>query len=114
MTRWLRGIGHPNLKMLLDVGHCLISGEDPFATVMTCGDQVGYVHFDDNDGQGDLHWPLLTGKLTEETLGQMIGALFTEEYKGGTSLELNPTNVDPERGLSEGKALLERLLSTYY
>src|SRR5262249_54766835 len=58
---WLGRVGHDNLALLLDVGHCLISGEDPAVAVTRAGPRLGYVHLDDNDGAGDLHWPLLTG-----------------------------------------------------
>src|SRR5262249_42958204 len=60
---WLEGVGHTNLSLLLDVGHCLISGEDPADAVRRAGGRLGYVHLDDNDGVADLHWPLLAGRL---------------------------------------------------
>src|SRR5205085_4210790 len=62
---WLKQVGHPNLALLLDVGHCLISREEPSRAVAQAGAFIGYVHFDDNDGVNDVHWPLLTGRLTE-------------------------------------------------
>ena len=29
---------------------------------------LGYVHLDDNDGINDLHWSLLEGVMTDESL----------------------------------------------
>src|SRR5262249_24933547 len=46
---WLRRLNHDNLFLLLDVGHCLISEEDPSQAVVQAGDLLGYVHLDDND-----------------------------------------------------------------
>jgi sugar phosphate isomerase/epimerase len=103
---WLEGVGHANLGLLLDVGHCLITAEDPAEVVRRAGPRLGYLHFDDNDGAGDLHWPLLTGRLTEETLTRLFAALRASAYRGPFSLELNPANAEPERALTEGKALL--------
>jgi sugar phosphate isomerase/epimerase len=63
--------------MLLDVGHCLISGEDAAAVIQRAGERLGYVHLDDNDGVGDLHWPLFHGRLTREQLANAMTALRT-------------------------------------
>jgi sugar phosphate isomerase/epimerase len=107
---WLDELAHPNLFLLVDIGHCLISGEDPAGVVRQAGARLGYVHFDDNDGAGDIHWPLLTGRLTEGALRQVIGALTVADYRGALALELNPQNADPIAALRDGKALLERLI----
>ncbi len=106
---WLEQVGHPNLALLLDVGHCLLSGEDPAAVIRQAGDRLGYVHFDDNDGAGDLHWPLLTGRLTEDVLRATLVALRDVKYRGALALELNAGGPDPVGALRQGKALLERL-----
>lgn len=106
---WLEAVHHPNLYLLLDVGHCLISGEDPAAAVDRAGSRLGYVHLDDNDGQGDLHWPLLTGKLTREMLQDVVAALRRNQYQGALALELNPKHADPVDALRRGKELLGEL-----
>jgi sugar phosphate isomerase/epimerase len=108
---WLERVNHPNLYLLLDVGHCLISGEDPAQAVDQAGKRLGYVHLDDNDGRGDLHWPLLTGKLTGEQLKAGLTALVRNQYAGSLALELNPNNPDPVDALRQGKTLLEGLMS---
>lgn len=106
---WLEHVGHANLKLLLDVGHCLISKEDTAAVVAQAGDRLGYVHFDDNDGVGDLHWPLLAGAWTEDGLKTVLAALRKGRYRGALALELNSANADPVEALRQGKELLERL-----
>jgi sugar phosphate isomerase/epimerase len=107
---WLEQLGHANLGLLLDVGHCQISREDPAAAVVQAGPLLGYVQLDDNDGVGDLHLPLLAGQLTEEQLASVLGTLRLHGYAGALALELSPRNEEPERALAEGKALVERLL----
>jgi sugar phosphate isomerase/epimerase len=107
---WLEGIGHANLALLLDVGHCLISHEDPQGAVVQAGARLGYLHFDDNDGVGDLHLPLMAGQVTEEMLTALLGTLRLGPYQGPIALELNPQNTDPEAGLAQSKALLERFM----
>jgi sugar phosphate isomerase/epimerase len=109
---WLESIQHPNLFLLLDVGHCLISGEDPAQAVEQAGKRLGYVHLDDNDGRGDLHWPLLTGKLTRAQLLAVLAALTRNHYQAALALELNSKNPDPVEALRQGKMLLEELQGT--
>jgi sugar phosphate isomerase/epimerase len=108
---WLARVGHPNLGLLLDVGHCLITGEDPAAVVRRAGDRLAYVQLDDNDGAGDLHWPLLTGRLTEHHLEDLAAALRAVGYRGGMDLELNPGTADPVAALREGKEIVERFFA---
>jgi sugar phosphate isomerase/epimerase len=106
---WLEQIHHENLSLLLDVGHCLLSGEDAAGIVAQAGPRLGYVHFDDNDGQSDLHWPLLAGRLTEDGLRSVLAALRMAEYDRALALELNPAGAEPFQVLRAGKAILERL-----
>ena len=106
---WLNELGHGNLFLLLDIGHCLMTAEDAAEIVRQAGARLGYVHCDDNDGVGDLHWPLLTGRLTRDGLHSLGAALRSVEYRGPLSLELNASNADPIAALREGKAQLEQL-----
>jgi sugar phosphate isomerase/epimerase len=103
---WLK---KTELALLLDVGHCLISEEDLVGAVHKAGDRLGYVHLDDNDSVGDLHWPLLTGRLTHDMLDAFLAVLREVEYRGGLGLELNPDNADPVKALRDGKQIVERL-----
>jgi sugar phosphate isomerase/epimerase len=109
--QWLEQLDHSNLFLLMDVGHCSISCEDAAEMVTRAGARLGYVHFDDNDGVGDLHWPLLTGKLTEDSLRAILSAMSAAGYRGPLALELNPVNADPVAALRDGKDLLERFLN---
>jgi sugar phosphate isomerase/epimerase len=108
---WLEGSEHQNLSLLVDIGHCLISSEDPAEVIAQAGPRLGYVHFDDNDGVGDLHWPLLTGRLTQDCLDGTCRALAGIGYKEALALELNPANSEPAEALRAGKELLERIWS---
>ena len=64
-----------------------MSKEDPAAVIAAAGDRLGYVHLDDNDGEGDLHWSLLEGVLTEKALAATFAALALSQYTGPASLE---------------------------
>ena len=106
----LHDLRHPNLYLLYDSGHIQMSGENPAAVIAAAGDRLGYVHFDDNDGEGDLHLALLDGVMTEKTLLETIGALREIDYPGPVSLELHPELADPVDALTRSRDILLRAL----
>lgn len=104
--RYLSAIDHPNLGLLFDIGHIQISGEDPAGVIREAGDRLVYVHLDDNDGQGDLHWALLDGVLTTETLRNTFDALKDIGYTGAVSLELSPQLEEPYVALERSRQIV--------
>jgi sugar phosphate isomerase/epimerase len=106
---WLDETGLDELTLLLDLGHCLISREDPCDIVTRARNRLGYVQLDDNDGVNDVHWPLLSGVLTEEMLRDFLRRLRDTKYRGGIALELSAKLDDPLRNLMEGKRIVEGL-----
>ena len=111
LLEWLRDAAHPNLALLLDVGHCLISAEDPAGVARAAGRLLGYVHLDDNDGVGDLHWPLLTGRLTPAHLTDLATALRDTAFTGGLSLELKAAASERAFILRAGQEIAASLLT---
>jgi sugar phosphate isomerase/epimerase len=108
---WLPEAAHPNLYLLLDIGHCLLTKEDTVAAVHSAGPRLGHVHMDDNDAARDLHLPLLAGKLTDADLRRAIAALREAGYAGGVSLELSPDNPQPRDAVRDSKAILDRIMA---
>ena len=109
--KFLDTIGHPNLYLLLDLGHLQISDEDPVEVIECAGGRLGYVHLDDNDGKGDLHLPLLQGVMQETDLERTVAALKSVGYEDAVSLELSPKLTDPLQSLEEGYQLVAPLLT---
>ncbi len=109
-VEYLRSINHPNLFLLLDLGHLQISNEDPASVIAAAGSLLGYVHLDDNDGKGDLPLPLLDGIMTMDTLHRTFRALQGSGYAGNVSLELNPSLDDPLEGLIRSRRVVEELV----
>ena len=107
---FLRDMGHPNLFLLLDIGHAQMSGEEPAAVISDAGPLLGYVHLDDNDGSRDLHLALTDGVLTEAALGDTVAALRDIGYRGGLSLELNPELPDPADSLRRSREIALRAM----
>jgi len=108
---WLRAQGLEDMNLLLDLGHCLISKEDPCQVTANAGDRLGYVQLDDNDGVGDVHWSLLTGALTEAKLREFLQYLRDSSYRAGVALELNPALKEPLRNIVQSKKIVEEMIS---
>ncbi len=92
---YLRDIDHPNLYLLLDIGHAQITDEDVPSAIADAGPLLGYVHLDDNDGADDLHLALCDGVLTPDALAATFAALKEHGYSGRASLELHPKLPNP-------------------
>lgn len=107
---FIRRADHDNLFLLYDSGHVQMSGEDPAAVIANAGERLGYVHFDDNDGLSDLHWSLLDGVMTDESLLETLRALDAVGYQGALSLELSPALPKPARALAESHDVLMRAI----
>ena len=111
---FIRAIDHPNLGLLFDIGHVQISGEDPASVIRQAGQRLAYVHLDDNDGQSDLHWALLDGVLTAETLRDTFRALADIGYSGPVSIELSPRLRDPFGALQRSRQLVLNCGAAYF
>ena len=107
---FLREVGHPNLFLLLDIGHAQMSDENPASIISDAGPLLGYVHLDDNDGSRDLHLGLTDGILTEAALADCIAALRDIAYRGNLSLELHPGLPDPLDALGKSREIALRAM----
>lgn len=105
---FIRQADHENLYLLYDSGHIQLSGEDPKSVIANAGDRLGYMHLDDNDGVKDLHWSLLDGVMTDESLMATLRALEAIGYAGALSLELSPALANPAKALRESRDVLMR------
>jgi len=106
---YLRGLDHPNLYLLFDIGHAQISHEEIHASILNAGPLLGYVHLDDNDGQGDLHCALLDGVMTEQSLVSVADALEQIGYTGPASLELHWELPDPLDAIQRSWDVLQKI-----
>ena len=106
---WLNTDGLESMKMVLDLGHCLISKEDPCVVVTQAGDLLGYVQLDDNDGINDVHWPLLSGALTDAMLRDFLRKLRDVNYRAGVALELNGKLEQSLRNVIDGKRIVAQM-----
>ena len=73
------------MKICLDTGHCLVTGQQPGDAVRLIGrDLLAALHVHDNDGTGDLHrWPF-TGKADWADFSAALGEIG---FSGPLTLE---------------------------
>jgi sugar phosphate isomerase/epimerase len=109
---FVEGSQQPNLHLLLDIGHTLISGEKSHEIVTAAGRRLGSVQLNDNDGKTDRHWALLDGRLRQEDLAMTLEALGKIGYDGTLGLELANDRASVGGGLSRARNLLLRMQLT--
>jgi len=109
---FVQRVNHPNLYLLLDVGHTLLSKEKPWDIIAAAGDRLGYVQMSDNDGKKDRHWALLDGRLTAEDLTRTLEALTQVGYQGTLGLQLSRKLRVLASEFSRNRNLLLRLQMT--
>ncbi len=96
---FVREAEHENLFVLLDFGHCLITGENPSQSIRNAGDRLGYVHVDDNGGQADDHYALFDGVLKSSVIESFLDTLAASDYDGGIGLEFKSNILSPMSAL---------------
>lgn len=100
---FVRKLGHPALHVLVDLGHNLITREDPAEAVQKAGDRLGYVHIDDNDGKGDLHWALFDGVLKPAVMDRFLTALEESGYDGTIGIEIRNSLPAPMTSVASAR-----------
>ncbi|MBI4306728.1 MAG: sugar phosphate isomerase/epimerase [Chloroflexi bacterium] len=93
--QFARSLGAPNLYVLIDLGHTLMTGEDPAEAARQAGDRLGYVHIDDNDGRSDLHLPIFEGVLKPRAIDGFLRALEECGYDRAIGIEMKNSLPGP-------------------
>jgi hydroxypyruvate isomerase len=79
----VRLVGEPSVRLLYDVYHSIVMGEDPATVLTDAGELVGHVHIADapgrhEPGSGTIDWP------------KQLSALRMARYDGPLGLEYMP------------------------
>ena len=80
----IRDVDDPAVRLLYDLYHSIVMGEDPQEVLAGSGHLVGHVHIADvpgrhEPGTGTIDWPL------------QLAALRSAEYSGAIGLEYKPS-----------------------
>ena len=84
-----RAVDSPHFKILYDLYHSVVEGEDPVAELANAGEMIGYVQVADHPGRGEpgtgtIDWPA------------QFAALTRSSYRGPVGLEYFPTRATLE------------------
>ena len=106
---FIRYIDHPNLYLLLDIGHNQIASESVPEAIEVAGDRLLYVHVNDNDGKNDTHLGLLEGVQREESLQAALRAVALSPYVRSVSIEVSSKLDNPRTSIRNSLVVLRRL-----
>ncbi len=81
-------VGAPALRLLADLYHLSVNGDDIPAVIAAFGDRIGHVQIADDPGRAEPG----TGTIDFDGL---LARLFARGYRGHVSLEYRPTASDP-------------------
>ncbi len=81
-------VGEPALRLLADLYHLSVNGDDIAGAIEHFGDRIGHVQIADDPGRGEPG----TGSLDLERYLALLGA---RGYRGNVSLAYRPSSADP-------------------
>jgi hydroxypyruvate isomerase len=75
------GVGSPNLKLLYDIYHSSVEGEDVLALLVEHKDQIGYIQLADTNGRGEpgtgtVDWPNVLKTVDAIGYNEVVGLEF--------------------------------------
>ncbi|WP_232021696.1 MULTISPECIES: hydroxypyruvate isomerase family protein [Pseudonocardia] len=80
--------GSDDVRLLLDVFHLAVNGDDPAAAIDQHADRIGHVQIADAPGRGEPG----TGTLP---IAALVDRVVAAGYRGRISLEYRPVTADP-------------------
>lgn len=89
MLAFLRFVDHPRLHACWDTGHANCEGPQ-YDDIMTLGDELYAIHYNDNRGKRDEHMLPFLGTLNHD---EVISALIDSGYRGYFTLESSSSLV---------------------
>ena len=92
MVDFLRFVGHPLLHACWDTGHANCEGSQ-YDDIITLGDELYAIHYNDNHGKRDEHLIPYLGTLNHD---EVINALTDIGYKGYFTLECCSSLISKE------------------
>lgn len=123
MVRMCEALG-PRFKICLDIGHCVLTQDDPAKSVRICGDKLYALHCHDNDGMEDLHTMAFMSQATTYIKGfkplrvdwhELMQALKDVDYKGTLNFETGaPGPRELHEPIFRWYAKIARYLADYF
>jgi len=90
-------VGRPNMGITLDVGHCLMAGENPAQSVAILGEHLFGVHLNDGHSRIGAEDGLVLGSVHGTMALELMYWLQRIGYAGHLYMDTFPRNEDPVR-----------------
>ena len=89
----IQDVGDPSVRLLYDLYHSVVMGEEPKQVLAASGDLVGHVHIADvpgrhEPGTGTIDWPMQLSALRAAGYSGPIGLEYRPSRDTSSSLEL--------------------------
>jgi len=111
----VREIDRPNMGVTLDVGHCLMAGENPAQSVALLGADLFGVHLNDGHSRLGAEDGLMLATAHPTMALELMYWLQRVQYRGHLYMDTFPHNEDPvaecEFNIRRAKVLWARALA---
>lgn len=104
----IKAFRHPLLGANLDIGHCVVEGDDPVAAVRSLGEAIWNIHFEDIAGR--VHRHLIPGE-GEIDFTSILKTIADVGYRRYVTLELYPYKEDPDGAGQKGLDHIKRIVA---
>jgi len=105
-------VSRPNMGITLDVGHCLMAGENPAQSAALIGDKLFGIHLNDGHSRLGAEDGLMLGTVHSAMAVELMYWLQRIQYRGHLYMDTFPHNEDPVRecefNIRRAKALWAR------
>ena len=107
VAEWREQLDFPELRLALDVGHCLVTQDvDPAAAIRAAPDRLGTIHLEDMRRGVHEHLPIGEGEMD---IAGVLGALREVGYNRLVCLELSRDSHRADRLVPDTRRLLAEL-----
>lgn len=90
-------VGRSNMGVTIDVGHCLMAGENPAQSVAMLGDRLFGIHLNDGHSRLGAEDGLMFGSVHSVMAMELMYWLQKTGYQGHLYMDTFPQNEDPVR-----------------
>ena len=108
LLAWIERMGSPRLGANLDVGHSVVSGEDPAQAIERLAGRIWNLHIEDI--RQAKHYHLIPGE-GDIDFSAIAAALDRTGYGRWATVELYTQAADPDRAAAESLAVLTPVFS---
>ena len=102
----VRAVDSPSLRLLLDIGNCVVHGQDPVSYTRTLREHIAHVHVKDARIEADGPRFVAPGEGSAR-IRECLALLRDVDYTGGLSLETHLHTRPHEQALADSEQAID-------